>query len=625
MQSGDKGASVPQQRTESFDEPPIREVPRILYFKTREEFNEAVGKDFIQAANTVTAEGKKFIAGLSHGQSPAGSYQYIFDHFSEIQRPDLLRFTFVNSPFKSQRDLQNVFEARVFLKKLIKAGLIRKEQIIGADFKRTSLEEYVKKFNEELGEFLHKNRKKGLDYVFLVTNPNGRVAGISRNSTAFASKDIAVIVEERKEKEITLTPDFLKRSSRIAFLATKSDKRRPLAWFFYRWARPDESPGFLSYIDNIKERMTVFIDDQALTWPQIEVIRRTPYGDSIIKIDLAKPYNENAKKKLPVVLLIHGFLGLNSYDGLLTAIPSHKYIAAAMHYGSIPSELPVTEYSKHIVQNIDAVVEFFGSRGHPVYLFDHSMGNIYFLMIDRDFNKLPGIKKYLRGRIGANPFFGEEAKHAMIGFMDNVLLPSLSLLQSTVEKMLFITSRRIIPWDTKAGVRRRGIRLTDWLIRKDSAFRDRVWKAVKERILFLMSNMDTLPHLNRIPIEKALNKLPVKLFAIQIHSALRESRAFDKQTSLKNMGKNGRPVLILKSSRDIVARYVDRIYKGENIEVRDITNYNEKDLFREHLFHMVYPLKTAEIIDEFIQKAEQRYKENAAPEEKPASKTAQAD
>ena len=90
-------------------------------------------------------------------------------------------------------------------------------------------------------------------------------------------------------------------------------------------------------------------------------------------------------EKLPVVLLIHGFLGLNSFDGLLAAIPSHKYIAAAMHYGSIPSELPPSQYSRHIVANIDAVVSHFGSKGHPVYIFDHSMGNIYFLMIDRLF------------------------------------------------------------------------------------------------------------------------------------------------------------------------------------------------------------------------------------------------
>jgi hypothetical protein len=109
--------------------------------------------------------------------------------------------------------------------------------------------------------------------------------------------------------------------------------------------------------------MTVFVDDKALTWPVIEVKRETPYGISNIVIDLANPYKENAKEKLPVVLLIHGFLGLNSFDGLLTSIPSKKYIAAAMHYGSIPTDLPVDDYSEHVAKNIDAVVDFFGSKG----------------------------------------------------------------------------------------------------------------------------------------------------------------------------------------------------------------------------------------------------------------------
>ena len=55
------------------------------------------------------------------------------------------------------------------------------------------------------------------------------------------------------------------------------------------------------------------------------------------------------------------------------------------------------------------------------------MGNIYFLMIDQHLEDYPGIKKYLCGRIGANPFFGEEAKHALIGFLDEVILPSMTL------------------------------------------------------------------------------------------------------------------------------------------------------------------------------------------------------
>ena len=356
--------------------------------------------------------------------------------------------------------------------------------------------------------------------------------------------------------------------------------------------------------------MTVFVDDKALTWPVIEVKRETPYGISNIVIDLANPYKENAKEKLPVVLLIHGFLGLNSFDGLLTSIPSKKYIAAAMHYGSIPTDLPVDDYSEHVAKNIDAVVDFFGSKGHPVYIFDHSMGNIYFMMIDKNIEQYPAISAYLKGRIGANPFFGEEAKHAILGFMDNVIIPSMSFSGNIVEKSVLVTLRRIIPLDSKTGVRRRGIDLSKRLIGQESTSSNNIWKLVKERIVYLMTNMDSLPHLNRIPIEKALNKVPSKIFGIQSHSALQESRAFDQQTGLNNMHKYNIPVLILKSERDGVAKFVPRIYEGNGIEVVDITDKKETDLFREHLYHMVHPQQTAKIIDEFIVKAESSRNKN---------------
>jgi hypothetical protein len=305
-----------------------------------------------------------------------------------------------------------------------------------------------------------------------------------------------------------------------------------------------------------------------------------------------------------VVILLHGFLGLNSFDGLLATIPSHLYIAAAMHYGSIPNDLPPSEYSHHIAKNIDAVVDFFGSKGHPVYIFDHSMGNIYFMMIDKELNKYPAIKKYLKGRIGANPFFGEEAKHATLGFWDNVIIPALSHIKGLAAKTLVITLRGVIPMDSKAGVRRRGIVLSNWLIKKESGIRDRIWQAAKERILYLMTNMDSLPHLNRIPIERALNRIPAKVFAIQTHSALEQSIVFDKQHGLVNMPRNNIPVLILKSERDGVARYVPRIYEGKGVEVMDVTNPQEDDLFREHLYHMVHPHRTAQIIEEFITRTE---------------------
>jgi 6-phosphogluconolactonase/glucosamine-6-phosphate isomerase/deaminase len=578
------------------------EVPDTKYFLTTEEFDKAVGKDFIKHANRTLEKGQMFMVGLSHGKSPSGAYRYIFEHYSELKNPQNIRYTFVNSPTLRQRNTDGVMDAREFVKKMFRTGLVTREQIIGYNFNRESLEAYAADFNQSVSNFLKEHEKEGFDYVFLACNPSGRVAAIDRNSKAFDSTDIAVIVNDRREKELTGTPYFLKLSKRIAFLATKADKRRPLAWLYAADAKRNESPGFLRYVPNIQKRMTVFIDDTALTWPQIEVVRETPYGNSVIRVDTANPYNENAKEKLPVIILIHGFLGLNSFDGLLATVPSHLYIAAAMHYGSIPNDLPPSEYSHHIARNINAVVDYFGSNGHPVYIFDHSMGNIYFMMIDRELDKYPAVKKYLKGRIGANPFFGEESKHAILGFLDNVILPALSYAKGLAAKTLIVTLRKMIPLDTKSGVRRRGINLSDWLISKESSMRDRIWGAAKERILYLMTNMDSLPHLNRIPIERALNRLPAKVFAIQTHSALEQSIAFDKQIGLLNIPKRNIPVLILKSERDGVARFVPRMYQGKNIEIIDVTNEQEHDLFREHLYHMVNPERTAEIIDNFIQR-----------------------
>ena len=585
------------------------EVPDTKYFLTREEFDKAVGKDFIKHANRTLEKGQMFMVGLSHGKSPSGAYRYIFEHYNELKNPQNIRYTFVNSPTLRQRDTDGVMDAREFVKKMFRTGLVTREQIIGYNFNRESLEAYAADFNQSVSNFLKEHGKEGFDYVFLACNPSGRVAAIDRNSKAFDSTDIAVIVNDRREKELTGTPYFLKLSKRIAFLATKADKRRPLAWLYAADAKKNESPGFLRYVPNIQKRMTVFIDDTALTWPQIEVVRETPYGNSVIRVDTANPYNENAKEKLPVIILIHGFLGLNSFDGLLATIPSHLYIAAAMHYGSIPNDLPPAEYSHHIARNINAVVDFFGSKGHPVYIFDHSMGNIYFMMIDRELDKYPAVKKYLKGRIGANPFFGEESKHAILGFLVNVILPALSIAKGLAAKTLIVTLRKMIPLDTKSGVRRRGINLSDWLISKESSMRDRIWGAAKERILYLMTNMDSLPHLNRIPIERALNRLPAKVFAIQTHSALEQSIAFDKQIGLLNIPKRNIPVLILKSERDGVARFVPRMYQGKNVEVIDVTNEQEHDLFREHLYHMVNPERTSEIIDNFIQRTQSQESE----------------
>ena len=587
------------------------QAPDTRYYKTKEEFDEAVGRDFIKHANQASKEKRKFLVCLSHGQSPAGPYEYILQHFHKIKTPQYIYFAFLNSPLKSQEGLQGIMDAGSFLKRLLRDGFIKKEQVFGRNIEQESLEEYAVAYNDALAEFLEKNKKTGFDYVFLASNPRGRIGGIERNSKSFDSKEISVIVTVNKEKELTTTPHFLLKSRRIAFLATKSDKRRPLAWLYSTTGKPNESPSFIRFIDNVKERMTVFIDDKALTWPEIEIKRETPYGVSTIRVDLANPYRENAKEKLPVVLLVHGFLGLNSFDGLLTSLPSTKYIAAAMHYGSIPSDLPIDDYSHHVALNIQAAVEYFGAKGHPVYIFDHSMGNTYFMMIDQQLQDYPGIQKYLCGRIGANSFFGEEAKHALLGFLDNVIIPSMTFSGNLVEKSVLVALRRVIPLDSKSGVRKRAIGLTERLITKDAGERSMVWKAVKERIVYLMTNMDSLPHLNRIPIEKALNKVPPKIFAIQSHSALQQSMAFDKQEGLVNTPKWNIPVLFLKSDRDGVAKFVPRLCQGSNVEVIDITDKNEKDLFREHLYHMVHPLHTAQLIDEFITKAENKRKNQA--------------
>ncbi len=587
------------------------QAPDTRYYKTKEEFDEAVGRDFIKHANQASKEKRKFLVCLSHGQSPAGPYGYILQHFHKIKTPQYIYFAFLNSPLKSQEGLQGIMDAGSFLKRLLRDGFIKKEQVFGRNIEQESLEEYAVAYNDALAEFLEKNKKTGFDYVFLASNPRGRIGGIERNSKSFDSKEISVIVTVNKEKELTTTPHFLLKSRRIAFLATKSDKRRPLAWLYSTTGKPNESPSFIRFIDNVKERMTVFIDDKALTWPEIEIKRETPYGVSTIRVDLANPYRENAKEKLPVVLLIHGFLGLNSFDGLLTSLPSTKYIAAAMHYGSIPSDLPIDDYSHHVALNIQAAVEYFGAKGHPVYIFDHSMGNTYFMMMDQQLQDYPGIQKYLCGRIGANPFFGEEAKHALLGFLDSVIIPSMTFAGNLVEKSVLVALRRVIPLDSKSGVRKRAIDLTERLIAKDAGERSMVWKAVKERIVYLMTNMDSLPHLNRIPIEKALNKVPPKIFAIQSHSALQQSMAFDKQEGLVNTPKWNIPVLFLKSDRDGVAKFVPRLCQGSNVEVIDITDKNEKDLFREHLYHMVHPLHTAQLIDEFITKAENKRKNQA--------------
>jgi 6-phosphogluconolactonase/glucosamine-6-phosphate isomerase/deaminase len=582
--------------------------PNTQYFIKHEEFHKAVSKDFVATANKVLAKGGLFLVGLAHGQSPAGAYRMIFNNYHRIKKPENIRYTFINSPLERQRGLSDVFDASNFIKKLFREGHITKDQVLGTSFQREALEDYAANFNKIIGDYLNQQNKKGLDYVFLASDPTGKVAAIDRHSKAFESKEIALIVDTEEGKELTATPYFLLQSGRVAFLATKSDKRRPLAWLYSPNGKPNESPSFLRYLEDVENRMTVFIDNDALTWPQVEIIRETPYGNSEIRLDLPIPYNPDSKEKLPVIIMIHGFLGLNSFDGLLTMIPTHQYIAAAMHYGTIPNDLPPSEYSHHVTKNIEKVVEYFGEKGHPVYIFDHSMSNTYFMMFDRNPERYKGIGKYLRGRIGANSFFGEEAKHAILGFLDYVIIPGVKFTKSPGTKTIIQTFRQIVPLDTKRGVRAKGIDLTGMLIQRETEFNARIWNAAKGQVLYLMTNMDSIPHLNRIPVGKALNRLPSKIFAIQSHSALEESKCFDKQEGLLNTPKMSIPVLMIKSEKDGIAKFVPRLCQSENVEILDVTNEEEKNLFKEHLYHMVEPEKTAEIIDRFITECEKKHK-----------------
>jgi fructoselysine-6-P-deglycase FrlB-like protein len=71
------------------------------------------------------------------------------------------------------------------------------------------------------------------------------------------------------------------------------------------------------------------------------------------------------------------------------------------------------------------------------------------------------------------------------------------------------------------------------------------------------------------------------------------------------MEAHGIPVLILKSERDTVAKYVPRIYDNSHAQVIDITDQGENDMFREHLYHMVNPLLTTVVIEQFVSQTEE--------------------
>jgi 6-phosphogluconolactonase/glucosamine-6-phosphate isomerase/deaminase/alpha-beta hydrolase superfamily lysophospholipase len=573
-------------------------APNTVHLNNQAEFSAAVGIDFIEAANEVTEKGHKFLVGLSHGISPSGPYQYILDHYDEIKHPDLVHYTFVNSKLQRQRGLVDIKDAVAFVKELLRTEKITKDQIIGRSVDRKNLDVYKKGINKILSEYFKTSNKRGLDYVFLASDPNGLVAGIKRESQAFGNHDYVAKVTDTEEPELTFTPHFLMQSQRIAFLATKADKRRALAWLYYKWATPDKSPEFLRFIDDVQSKMTVFVDDRALTWPQIILSRRTNYGSTTIKVDMAEPFSV-AQSKKPVVLMIHGFLGLNSFDALLSFSPHEKYIPAALHFGTIPYQLPMAEYSQFVVENIDYVVEYFGKHGHPVYIFDHSMANIYMLMMEEQMPNLNGIKQYLKGRIASNPFFGSEVKFTTINFLDKVILPSRL---SFSDRLIFKLSRKAIIAQSKSFNLEMSIRVNKWLVKKDNVITEKIWTEIKKRVIAIVTDLDSLPELNRIPLTHTVMKLPIKLFAIQIQSALNEFKKLDKLERLSNYEKYKIPTLVLKSSIDPIAKFVYKPYEyTENATILDITNYDERDLFKEHLYYLIRPQTTIKVIEQFVE------------------------
>ncbi|MFT7614929.1 MAG: 6-phosphogluconolactonase/glucosamine-6-phosphate isomerase/deaminase [Parvicellaceae bacterium] len=575
-------------------------APKTVYAKSKKEFDSLVCKDFIERANQGTKNETRFIVGLSHGISPAGVYQEILNNYSKLKHPELIKYTFVNSRLKSQRELKGTLDAISFVKTLYKTGLIEREQVLGSTIERDNLDVFAKEFDKRMKAYLLKHGKDGLDYVFIASNSKGQVAGITRNSSAFKSQNIVEHVLDTEEPEITFTPAFISKSKRISFLATKAEKRRTLAWLYYRWGKAHESPSFLRHIENVENRLKVFIDHSALTWPQEILTRKTKYGDTTIRLDLAETLVKEKKDKRPVIIFIHGFLGLNTFDSMLAFISIQKYIAAAMHYGSIPYDLPPKDYSQFVVENINHVVNHFGKMGHPVYIFDHSMANTYMLMIDQQMDNLSGIKKYLKGRIAANPFFGLEVRHTSEQFMDQVVLTSEL---STLDRSIFKTVRKVMPLMSKNRHRNTGIMLSEWLIRRNSNVHRRIWKAIKKRIFVLITDNAALPELNRVPIEYTLNRLPIKIFAIQLQCALRESKKFDNVTRLRGFENNQIPILVLKSNNDPIAKFVSSTYDStENVTISDITNDSEQEKFREHLYYMIHPEETIKAIYDFLEK-----------------------
>jgi len=181
-----------KQKTKS-NKKKLSSTPNTLYFETNKEFGEALGKDFIQSANKCFDKGELFLVGLAHGESPALAFKYILKNFKQLTNPELIRYTFTNSRLERQRDLEDVTDSLSFMRALLKKQYCTREQIFGGDFERDEMDSFLKKYNKEVKNFLGKNNKNGYDYVFVAADYKGRIAGITRNSTAFESKDIMTL------------------------------------------------------------------------------------------------------------------------------------------------------------------------------------------------------------------------------------------------------------------------------------------------------------------------------------------------------------------------------------------------------------------------------------------------
>ena len=131
--------------------------PQTHFCPTKEAFFKAVGSDFIKNANNITKKGNEFLVGLSHGQSPAGVYEYILEHYSELKNPEKIHYTFINSKLKRQRGLDGVIDAIGFIKELLITNKISKDQIIGRALDRDDLDTYKVGLNRSLSRYLKKS------------------------------------------------------------------------------------------------------------------------------------------------------------------------------------------------------------------------------------------------------------------------------------------------------------------------------------------------------------------------------------------------------------------------------------------------------------------------------------